>query len=89
MKYGLKNTALIKEHIKNESRWRFDYYLRTRTEGELVKRLGSVFKVLEKEKDFEAMGFDSNKERKKDQKARKIEEKLLLVAEKELEEREE
>ncbi len=54
-----------------------------------MKRLGSVFKVLEKEKDFEAMGFDSNKERKKDQKARKIEEKLLLVAVKELEEREE
>jgi hypothetical protein len=64
MKYGLKNMAVVKEHLKNDSKWRFDYFFRTRTETELVKRLGSVFKVLEKEKDFEQMGFDS-KERKK------------------------
>ena len=33
MKYGLKNMGFIKDHIKNSSKWRFDYYFKTRTEG--------------------------------------------------------
>lgn len=57
--------------------FRFDHYLRSRTESELNKRMLSIYKLIEKEKDNEQYGLDHEtlKETKKKQKKKKQEEK--------------
>jgi hypothetical protein len=59
--------------------FRFDHFLRSRTESELNKRLLSIYKLIEKEKDNEDYGLDVevNKESKKKQKKKKQEEKSV------------
>lgn len=59
--------------------FRFDHYLRSRTESELNKRMLSIYKLIEKEKDNEDYGLDQDtlRENKKKQKRRKQEEKAL------------
>lgn len=39
--------------------FRFDHHFRSRTESELNKRLQSLYKLIEKEKDQVEMGFDN------------------------------
>ena len=48
--YGAGNYTKVKEDLKEESMFKFDYYLRTRNESELKKRAMSLFRLLEKEK---------------------------------------
>lgn len=58
--------------------FRFDHYLRSRTESELNKRMLSIYKLIEKEKDNDDFGLDQDtlKENKKKQKKKKMEEKM-------------
>lgn len=57
--------------------FRFDYHFRSRTESELNKRLQSLYKLIEKEKDQAEFGFDNEmfKESKKKAKKKKEEDK--------------
>jgi hypothetical protein len=45
--------SIVREQIRVESMFRFDHYLRSRTESELNKRMLSIYKLIEKEKDNE------------------------------------
>ena len=77
--------SVVREKVRIEPAFRFDHYLRSRTESELNKRMLSIYKLIEKEKDNEDYGLDQDtlKENKKKQKKKKMEEK---AAEKEGEE---
>ena len=56
--------------------FRFDHFLRSRSESELNKRMQSIYKLLEKEKDNEDYGLDGEtKDSKKKQKKKKMAEK--------------
>ncbi len=44
--------------MKAESTFKFDFYLRSRTESELNKRLQSIYKLIEREKQEVEMGID-------------------------------
>ncbi len=57
--------------------FRFDHYFRSRTESELNKRMQSIYRLIEKEKDFLDLGMDNDihKESKKKKKAKKKTEK--------------
>ena len=59
--------------------FRFDHFLRSRTQSELNKRLLSIYKLIEKEKDNEDYGLDfqTGKQSKKKQKKKKQEEKSV------------
>ena len=72
-KLGLKNMSVVKEKIRVQSAFRFDHFLRSRTESELNKRMLSIYKLIEKEKDNDEYGLDNEtlKETKKKQKKRK------------------
>jgi SWI/SNF-related matrix-associated actin-dependent regulator of chromatin subfamily A member 5 len=73
--------SIVKEKIRVESMFRFDHFLRSRTESELNKRMLSLYKLIEKEKDNDEYGLDNEtlKETKKKQKKRKQEEKDCIV----------
>ncbi len=49
--HGIKNMSTVREQIRVESMFRFDHYLRSRTDSELNKRMLSIYKLIEKEKD--------------------------------------
>jgi hypothetical protein len=53
--------------------FRFDHFLRSRTDSELNKRMSSIYKLFEKEKDNEDYGLDYEtvKESKRVQKQKK------------------
>jgi hypothetical protein len=53
--------------------FRFDHFLRTRSEGELNKRLASIYKLIEKERDNHIFDLDTEttKTWNKDQKKKK------------------
>lgn len=57
--------------------FRFDHFFRSRTESELNKRMLSIYKLIEKEKDNEDYGLDAEtvKESKKKMKKKKKDEK--------------
>lgn len=57
--------------------FRFDFHFRSRTESELNKRLQSLYKLIEKQKDMAEFGFDNDmfKETKKKYKKKKEEDK--------------
>ena len=78
-KLGLKHMNQVKEKIRVESMFRFDHFLRSRTESELNKRMLSIYKLIEKEKDNDEYGLDNEtlKDTKKKQKKRKMEEKAM------------
>ena len=63
----------VKEKIRVESMFRFDHYLRSRTQSELNKRMLSIYKLIQKEKDNDEYGLDNQtlKESKKKQKKKK------------------
>lgn len=69
--------SLVKERIRIEPAFRFDHFLRSRSESELNKRMLSIYKLIEKERDNEESGGEAEnaKESKKKQKKRKQEEK--------------
>lgn len=50
---------MVKEKIRVESMFRFDHFLRSRTESELNKRMLSIYKLIEKEKDNDEYGLDN------------------------------
>lgn len=58
--YGTRHIVKVKEDIRQESIFRFDHYLRTRNESDLNKRLASIYKLLEKERDNDMYGLDRN-----------------------------
>lgn len=70
---GLRNMNQVREKIRKEPMFRFDHFFRSRTESQLNKRLLSIYKLIEKEKDNEEFGLDvdTGKESKKKQKKRK------------------
>lgn len=72
-KHGLKNMSVIRNKIRSEPMFRFDFHFRSRTESELNKRLQSLYKLIEKEKDMSELGFDNDvfKESKKKYKKKK------------------
>ena len=75
---GSRNISMVKEKIRNESMFRFDHFLRSRSESELNKRMQSIYKLLEKEKDNEDYGLDGEgRDSKKKQKKKKMAEKEL------------
>ncbi len=41
----------VKEKIRVEPMFRFDHFLRSRSESELNKRMLSIYKLIEKERD--------------------------------------
>lgn len=55
--------------------FRFDFHFRSRTESQLNKRLQSLYKLIEKEKDMAEYGFDNDlfKQNKKKYKKKKEE----------------
>lgn len=73
--------AQVKEKIRVESMFRFDHFLRSRTQSELNKRMLSIYKLIEKEKDNDDFGLDNEtlKQTKKKQKKRKQEEKEGII----------
>lgn len=50
---------MVREKIRNEPMFRFDHYFRSRTESELNKRMQSIYRLIEKEKDFLNLGMDN------------------------------
>jgi SWI/SNF-related matrix-associated actin-dependent regulator of chromatin subfamily A member 5 len=52
--------SLVKEKIRVEPMFRFDHFLRSRSDSELNKRLLSIYKLIEKEKDNDEDGFDND-----------------------------
>lgn len=70
--------TFIKEKIRMEPMFRFDHHFRSRSESELNKRLQSLYKLIEKEKDHIELGFDNEmlKENKKKSKKSKKEKKM-------------
>lgn len=69
----------VREKIRVEPMFRFDHYLRSRTQSQLNKRMLSIYKLIEKEKDNQEYGLDHQtlKENKKKMKKRKMEEKNM------------
>lgn len=68
---------MVKEKIRVESMFRYDHFFRSRTESELNKRMQSIYKLIEKEKDNEEYGLDNEKMKeykKKMKKKKNIEE---------------
>ncbi len=59
LKVGTSNITKLREEIRDEPMFRFDHYLRTRNETELNKRMASIYKLIEKEKDSE--GYEGRK----------------------------
>ena len=59
-KAGIRNMSAVREKIRVEPMFRFDHYLRSRTESELNKRMLSMYKLIEKEKDNEDYGLDQD-----------------------------
>ena len=64
--------SLIKDKIRNQPMFRFDHHFRSRTESELNKRLQSLYKLLEKEKDHAQLGFDNEMFRENKKKVKKV-----------------
>lgn len=79
--------SLVKEKIRIEPMFRFDHFLRSRSESELNKRMLSIYKLIEKERDNnndDAGGEAENaKQSKKKQKKRKQEQKEGILEQEE------
>jgi SWI/SNF-related matrix-associated actin-dependent regulator of chromatin subfamily A member 5 len=58
LEYGPRKIAKVKDDIKHELMFRFDHYIRTRTEADLNKRLNSIYRLLEKEKELDTYGMN-------------------------------
>ena len=52
--------SIIRDKIRSEPMFRFDFHYRSRTQSELNKRLQSLYKLIEKEKDMAEYGFDND-----------------------------
>lgn len=65
----------VRDLIRTESMFRFDHFFRSRTESELNKRMLSLYKLIEKEKDIAINGVDTtvlkDREQKREKKAAK------------------
>ena len=53
-KWGLGNWREVRMEIKKEESFEFDSYFKSRTEGELNKRMSSLLRVIKAEQDYEA-----------------------------------
>lgn len=74
---GVHNIAAVRDKIREEQMFRFDNFFKSRTESELNKRIQSLYKLLEKEREISANGFDpallkDKTETKKERKNAKI-----------------
>ena len=69
--------GIVREKIRTEPMFRFDNYFRSRTESELNKRMQSIYRLIEKEKDYWNLGmdYDVSKDAKKKKKKKKEVEK--------------
>jgi SWI/SNF-related matrix-associated actin-dependent regulator of chromatin subfamily A member 5 len=59
-KCGVNNFVAVKEKIREEPIFRFDNFLKSRSESELNKRVQSLYKLLEKEREMTINGYDQS-----------------------------
>jgi len=53
-KYGYGNWDTIKANLRNQQAFRFDWFIKSRTPAELGRRVESLIKMIEKEKEIDA-----------------------------------
>lgn len=62
---GPRSMTQVKERIRDEPIFRFDHYFRSRGESDLNKRMVSVYRLIEKERDNEMYGLENDREKNK------------------------
>lgn len=59
LEVGSGNMSVVRDLIRSESMFRYDHFFRSRTESELSKRMLSLYKLIEKERDISINGVDT------------------------------
>ena len=59
LELGVNNMSAVRDLIRSEPMFRFDHFFRSRTESELNKRMLSLYKLIEKERDISINGVDT------------------------------
>lgn len=86
LELGGSNMPAVRDLVRGESMFRFDHFFRSRTESELSKRMLSLYKLIEKERDICINGVDTtalkDRENKREKKMQKMKLKEAEIMEK-------
>lgn len=77
-KHNYGNWKDIRTSIKKEPLFRFDTFFRSRNEQDINKRMQSIIKMLEKEKDFNKTREENVKNEQRERKKKEREAKQIL-----------